>query len=59
MKKIKTIVVRRDNPGMFDNEVNAAIKDGWELVRRFIHTGMSSSTLNFYPVLVAYLEKQV
>lgn len=34
MKKIKTIVNRLDNHEAFDEEVNAAIAQGWELKKR-------------------------
>lgn len=34
MLEIRTVIVPTSLPGKFDNEVNALIKEGWELVRR-------------------------
>lgn len=47
MKQIKTI--RRADPEDFDREVNAALEDGWTLVRR------SLSTIGF----LAELEREI
>lgn len=35
MKQIKTIMTRIDAPGMFDQEVNEAIAEGWEMTKRY------------------------
>lgn len=34
MIEIRTIIVPATHPGKFDDEVNAHLKEGWELVRR-------------------------
>lgn len=58
MKQIKTIVNRRDFPEAFDEAVNSAISEGWTLVRRYVDRGWSTSVREFYPVLVAELERE-
>jgi hypothetical protein len=60
MKQIKTIKNRLDNTKMFDEEVNAAIAEGWELTRRDVirpnaHPGGETS----YTMLYAELEKEI
>ena len=62
MKQIKTVIKRRDYPEAFDNEVNAALAQGWHLVRRYISNGRTTGNAEprtFYPVLVAELEKEI
>lgn len=62
MKKIKTIIERRDYTHDFDARVNDALSDGYVLVRRYISNGRTSGPgepRTFYPVLVAELEKEV
>lgn len=36
MLQIKTIRNRLDNPILFDDEVNAALRDGWTLKKRTV-----------------------
>lgn len=36
MLQIKTIRNRLDNPTLFDDEVNAALRDGWTLKKRTV-----------------------
>lgn len=59
MKQIKTIQRRRDHWKDFDREVNDAIRDGWELKDRFLAPGYANSSMDFHPVHVAYLEREV
>ena len=60
MLQIKTIRNRLDNPLYFDDEVNAALRDGWALKKRTIlrPIGRSESTYS-YTMLYAELEKEV
>jgi hypothetical protein len=57
--KIKTILFRIDNAADFDNAVNAALEDGWKLVKRDVvrpyqpHT----DTRFFHAMLYAELVK--
>lgn len=59
MKQIKTIIKRRDYATDFDAAVNRAIREGWTLVRRYVDRGLSTSLTEFYPVLIAELEREV
>lgn len=62
MLQIKTITNRREYPEDFDRLVNAALREGWVLVRRYISNGRTAGVnelTTFYPVLVAELEKEV
>lgn len=59
MKQIKTIQVRRDHSGDFDEKVNAALREGWELKERFLAPAADTTTLSYHPIFVAYLEKEV
>lgn len=60
MLQIKTIRYRLDYPTLFDDEVNAALRDGWTLKKRTIlrPIGQSESTYS-HPMLYAELEKEV
>ena len=60
MLQIKTIRNRLDNPALFDDEVNAALRDGWTLKKRTVlrPIGQSESTYT-YMLLYAELEKEV
>ena len=58
-KKIKTILSPRKDYKEFDQKVNAALADGWKLVDRFVDPGCQTSNYDFYPVLMASLEKEV
>lgn len=60
MLQIKTIRNRLDNPTLFDDEVNAALRDGWTLKKRTVlrPIGQSESAYS-YTMLYAELEKEV
>lgn len=60
MLQVKTIRNRLDNPTLFDDEVNAALRDGWTLKKRTVlrPIGQSESTYT-YMLLYAELEKEV
>lgn len=60
MLQIKTIRNRLDNPTLFDDEVNAALRDGWTLKRRTVlrPIGQQESTY-IHMMLYAELEKEV
>lgn len=60
MLQIKTIRNRLDNPTLFDNEVNAALRDGWTLKKRTVlrPIGQQESTY-IHMMLYAELEKEV
>lgn len=60
MLQIKTIRNRLDNPTLFDDEVNAALRDGWTLKKRTVlrPIGQQESTY-IHMMLYAELEKEV
>ena len=60
MLQIKTIRNRLDNPTLFDDEVNAALRDGWTLKKRTVlrPIGQQESTY-IHMMLYAELEKKV
>ena len=60
MLQIKTIWNRLKNATLFDDEVNAALRDGWTLKKRTVlrPIGQSESTYT-YMLLYAELEKEV
>lgn len=60
MLQIKTIRNRLDNPTLFDDEVNAALRDGWTLKKRTVlrPIGQSKSVYS-HTMLYAELEKEV
>lgn len=60
MLQIKTIRNRLDNPTLFDDEVNAALCDGWTLKKRTVlrPIGQSESAYS-HTMLYAELEKEV
>ena len=60
MLRIKTIRNRLDNPTLFDDEVNAALRDGWTLKKRTVlrPIGQQESTY-IHMMLYAELEKEV
>lgn len=59
MKQIKTVVNRLDNSADFDNEVNAALKDGYKLTRREVINPNAQNNSRFtYIMLYAELEKE-
>lgn len=59
MKQIKTITHRRDYAAEFDNDVNAALEDGWKLVDRFLAPVQANDLLSvvYHPIWVAFMEK--
>lgn len=60
MLQIKTIRNRLDNNTYFDNEVNAALRDGWTLKKRTVLRPISQSeSTYFHTMLYAELEKEV
>ena len=60
MLQIKTIRNRLENATLFDDEVNAALRDGWTLKTRTVlrPIGQSESTYT-YMLLYAESEKEV
>lgn len=60
MLQIKTIRNRLDNPTLFDDEVNTALRDGWTLKKRTVlrPIGQSESAYS-QTMLYAELEKEV
>lgn len=60
MLQIKTIRNRLDNPTLFDDEVNAALRDGWTLKKRTVlrPIGQQESTY-IHMMLYAEMEKEV
>lgn len=60
MLQIKTIRNRLDNPSLFDDEVNAALRDGWTLKKRTVLRPISQHNSSYvYIMLYAELEKEV
>lgn len=60
MLQIKTIRNRLDNPALFDDEVNAALRDGWTLKKRTVLRPIGQSeSVYMYTMLYAELEKEV
>lgn len=59
MLQIKTIRNRLDNPALFDDEVNTALRDGWTLKKRTVlrPIGQSESAYS-HTMLYAELEKE-
>ena len=60
MLQIKTIRNRLDNPTLFDDEVNAALRDGWILKKRTVLRPIGQAESVFgHMMLYAELEKEV
>ena len=60
MLQIKTIWNRLDNNTYFDNEVNAALRDGWTLKKRPVLRPIGQSeSVHAHTMLYAELEKEV
>lgn len=60
MLQIKTIRDRLDCASFFDNEVNAALRDGWTLKKRAVLRPISQSeSVYTHTMLYAELEKEV
>lgn len=60
MLQIKTIRNRLDNPTLFDDEVNTALRDGWALKKRTVLRPISQhDTTYIHMMLYAELEKEV
>ena len=60
MLQIKTIRNRLDNNTYFDDEVNAALRDGWTLKKRTVIRPIGQSeSVYMHTMLYAELEKEV
>lgn len=60
MLQIKTIRKRLDYPALFDDEVNAALRDGWTLKKRTVLRPIGQSeSVYAHTMLYAELEKEV
>lgn len=60
MLQIKTIRNRLDNPTLFDDEVNAALRDGWTLKKRTVLRPINQQDTTYtHMMLYAELEKEV
>lgn len=60
MLQIKTIRERLDYPTLFDDEVNANLRDGWTLKKRTILRPIcQSESIYSHTMLYAELEKEV
>lgn len=60
MLQIKTIRNRLDSPTFFDDEVNAALRDGWTLKKRTVLRPIGQQDTTYtYMMLYAELEKEV
>ena len=60
MLQIKTIRNRLDNNTYFDDEVNAALRDGWTLKKRTVLCPISQQDTTYtHMMLYAELEKEV
>ena len=60
MLQNKTIRNRLDNNTYFDNEVNAALRDGWTLKKRTVLRPIGQSeSVHAHTMLYAELEKEV
>lgn len=60
MLQIKTIRNRLDNPTLFDDEVNAALRDGWTLKKRTVLRPIGQpESVYMHTMLYAELEKEV
>ena len=58
-KQIKTVVCKLESNDDFDKCVNAAIAEGWTLVRREVLPPYEGETQVFYRALYAELEREV
>ena len=60
MLQIKTIRYRLDSPNNFDNDVNAALREGWTLKKRTVLRPISQNDTNYtHMMLYAELEMEV
>lgn len=60
MLQIKTIRNHLDNPTLFDDEVNAALRNGWTLKKRTVIRPIGQSeSVYMHTMLYAELEKEV
>ena len=60
MLQIKTIRSRLDSNTYFDDEVNAALRDGWTLKKRTVLRPIGQSeSVYMHTMLYAELEKEV
>lgn len=60
MKQIKTISHRLDNAALFDEAVNNALTEGWQLMKREVINPMSQhEKLMAYITIYAELEREI
>ena len=59
MKQIKTVQRRRDYVEELDKVVNELLARGWILTARFDTPGYSLRGVDYHPMYVAYLEREV
>lgn len=60
MLQIKTIRDRLDYASFFDDEVNAALRDGWTLKKRTVVRPISQHNTSYVHIMLyAELEKEV
>ena len=60
MLQIKTMRYRLDNPTNFDDDVNAALREGWTLKKRTVLRPISQNDTNYtHMMLYAELEMEV
>lgn len=59
MEQIKTIIKRATEPEAFDNEVNAALAEGYFLVRRCVVQAVQGITTEYHRCLYAELVRTV
>lgn len=58
MKEIKTILEPlHGNIGKFDASVNAALREGFYIVRRYVTAGFKGDSREIYPCMVTELER--
>lgn len=59
MKQIKTIIKSSATPELFDEEVNAALAEGWTLTKREVLGHFEVSGVPYGRTLYAELEREV
>lgn len=59
MKQIKTILVKAEQLEEFDKKVNAALTEGWTLVKREVLQAYDRATCIFHRMLYAELEREI
>jgi len=56
LKQIKTVWERIERSNVFDDEVNHALADGWNMIIRTLYVPSNETT---YPLLYAEFEKDI